>query len=65
MLWKLKRNIKTAHLLELVKRGKKQIARQVIIGIYKKEKEHMRCTSQKKSEVSGEQYKCWKKKIKN
>lgn len=29
------------------KREKQQIARQVIIGLYKKEKEHKRCTSQK------------------
>lgn len=46
------------------KREKQQIARQVIIGLYKKEKEH-EMHKLKKSEVSGEQFKCWKKKIKN
>lgn len=36
-----------ANLLEHEKREEQQIARQVIIGLYKKEKEHKRCTSQK------------------
>lgn len=35
-----------ANLLEHEKREEQQIARQVIIGLYKKEKEHKRCTSQ-------------------